>query len=250
MKGVFISELTHDEALKYLNEDTVMVLPLGGGSKEHGRHLPMGMDMFGCRALAQGITEKAEVVTLPMINYEHFPAFITWEGSINIHAKHFIDMVKQICTPFTRLGVKRFIFLDYSFSGYFPLVTAANELSEETGAKVAITRIGGLYPESMSLKTSKQDGHAGEYETSYLLHTMPGLVRTDKYDEEYRLDIEGVRRNGAPNFYVSNRMETEHGVNGDPTVSTAEKGKAIVEESIETLARFAESFKKMPIDQY
>lgn len=250
MKGVFISELTHDEALKYLNEDTVMVLPLGGGSKEHGRHLPMGMDMFGCRALAQGITEKAEVVTLPMINYEHFPAFITWEGSINIHAKHFIDMVKQICTPFTRLGVRRFIFLDYSFSGYFPLVTAANELSEETGAKVAITRIGGLYPESMSLKTSKQDGHAGEYETSYLLHTMPGLVRTDKYDEEYRLDIEGVRRNGAPNFYVSNRMETEHGVNGDPTVSTAEKGKAIMEESIETLARFAESFKKMPIDQY
>ena len=55
MKGVFISELTYDEALKYLNEDTVMVLPLGGGSKEHGRQLPMGMDMFGCRALAQGI---------------------------------------------------------------------------------------------------------------------------------------------------------------------------------------------------
>ena len=250
MKGVYISELTQNEALKYLNEDTVMVLPLGGGSKEHGRHLPMGMDMFGCRALMKGITEHAEVVTLPMINYEHFPAFITWEGSINIHAKHFIDMVKEICTPFTKLGVKRFIFLDYSFSGYFPLVTAANELSEETGAKVAITRIGGLYPKSAALKESTQDGHAGEYETSYLLYTDPELVRTDRYDEEYRLDIDGVRRNGAANFYVSNRMETAHGVNGDPTVSTAEKGKAFVEESIETLAKFVESFRKMPVDQY
>ena len=251
MKGVFISQLTQEEALKYLNEDAVVVLPLGGGSKEHGRHLPMGMDMFGCRALAQGITEKAEVVTLPMINYEHFPAFITWEGSINIAAQHFIDMVKQICRPFTKLGVRRFIFLDYSFSGYFPLVTAANELEEETGAKVAITRIGGLYPEAMALKESKQDGHAGEYETSFLMYTNPELVRAaDTFDEEYRLDIDGVRRNGAANFYVSNRMETPHGVNGDPTVANAEKGKAIVLESIETLAKFAESFKKMPIDKY
>lgn len=251
MKGVFISQLTQEEALKYLNEDAVVVLPLGGGSKEHGRHLPMGMDMFGCRALAQGITEKAEVVTLPMINYEHFPAFITWEGSINIAAQHFIDMVKQICRPFTKLGVRRFIFLDYSFSGYFPLVTAANELEEETGAKVAITRIGGLYPEAMALKESKQDGHAGEYETSFLMYTNPELVRTpDTFDEEYRLDIDGVRRNGAANFYVSNRMETPHGVNGDPTVANAEKGRAIVLESIETLAKFAESFKKMPIDKY
>ncbi len=250
MKGVFISELTQEEALKYINEETVMVLPLGGGSKEHGRHLPMGMDMFGCRVLAQGLTEKAEVVTLPMLNYEHFPAFITWEGSINIHAKHFISMVKQICTPFTKLGVKRFIFLDYSFSGYFPLVTAANELSEETGAKIAITRIGSLYPESLALKTSKQDGHAGEYETSFLLHAKPELVRTDKYDEEYRLDIEGVRRNGVANFYVSNRMETVHGVNGNPKVATAEKGKAIIEESIETLVKFVESFKKMSITRY
>ena len=72
----------------------------------------------------------------------------------------------------------------------------------------------------------------------------------DTFDEEYRLDIDGVRRGGAANFYVSNRMETPHGVNGDPTVANAEKGRAIVLESIETLAKFAESFKKMPIDKY
>ena len=39
----------------------------------------------------------------------------------------------------------------------------------------------------------------------------------------------------AAYFSFANREETPHGVNSDP-LSTAEKGKTIVEESIETLA--------------
>ena len=50
----------------------------------------------------------------------------------------------------------------------------------------------------------------------------------------------------AAYFSFDNREETPHGVNSDP-LSTAEKGKTIVEESIETLAKFAGSFRKMPL---
>lgn len=251
MKGVYLAELTYDEAQKYLNEDTVIVLPLGGGSKEHGRHLPMGTDMYCCQALTEGLTERAPVVTLPMMAYEHFPAFITWEGSITIEADHFIKLIKDICRTFVKCGVKRFLLLDFSFSGFFPIACAANEISNEMNVKVAVSRFAGMCAKSLrELEESKQDGHAGEFENSVILYTHPELVRTDRYEEEYRQDIEGVRVDGAQCFYVSNRMETPHGVNGHPAMGNAEKGKIFVEESVDTLCRFVETFRNTPIDMY
>ena len=45
--GHFISELTYQQCKDLINENTVVVLPIGGGSKEHGDHLPMGTDYLG-----------------------------------------------------------------------------------------------------------------------------------------------------------------------------------------------------------
>ena len=46
MKGTFIKEITYPECCEQINENTVIVLPIGGGSKEHGSHLPMGTDYY------------------------------------------------------------------------------------------------------------------------------------------------------------------------------------------------------------
>ena len=46
MKGVFIKDLTYPQCCKMIDENSVIVLPIGGGSKEHGSHLPMGTDWY------------------------------------------------------------------------------------------------------------------------------------------------------------------------------------------------------------
>ena len=251
MQGVKLAELTYPEAQKWLNEEAIVMLPLGGGSKEHGRHLPMGTDMYLCQCLADEVTRRFPVVTLPTLTYEHFPAFIDWEGSIHIQADHYIKLVKDILVSFVRHGVRKFLLLDFSFSAYFPLVTVATEMNNQYGAKVAITRTGGLGVRAKKrLMESKQDGHAGEYETSMMLYAQPQLVHTDRYDEEYREDIPGVRVGGVQHIYVSNRMETPHGVNGNPFVATADKYRELVEDTVNDIIRFLETFQKTPIDQY
>lgn len=251
MKGVKLAELTYEEAQKWINEDSIVLLPLGGGSKEHGRHLPMGTDMYLCNCLTDRVTERFPVVTLPTLAYEHFPAFIGWEGSIHIQADHYINLVKEIIISFINHGVRKFLLLDFSFSAYFPLVTVANEINNQYhGAKVAITRTGGLGGAAKKLMESKQDGHAGEVETSMMLFAQPQLVHTDRYDEEYRQDIPGVTVDGVQHVYVSNRMETPHGVNGNPFLGTAEKGEALVNAMVDDIVHFLEVFQKTPIDQY
>ena len=44
--GQFISELTYEQCQDLIGENTVIMLPIGGGSKEHGNNMPMGTDFF------------------------------------------------------------------------------------------------------------------------------------------------------------------------------------------------------------
>lgn len=54
--GNLISELTYEQLQPLLTEKSVVVLPIGGGSKEHGGHLPMGTDFFVTDYVARRVT--------------------------------------------------------------------------------------------------------------------------------------------------------------------------------------------------
>ena len=56
--GHFISELTYEELAPLLTEKTVVVLPIGGGAKEHGNHLPMGTDFYVTDWVARQVTGR------------------------------------------------------------------------------------------------------------------------------------------------------------------------------------------------
>jgi creatinine amidohydrolase/Fe(II)-dependent formamide hydrolase-like protein len=76
--------------------------------------------------------------------------------------------------------------------------------------------------------------HADELETSLMMHLHPGLVKTDQLVKEYP-DI--------PKFKIidSGRPYMNHGVIGDATLSTAEKGKQIFEMMLEHLVALVRS---------
>ncbi|WP_432408878.1 hypothetical protein [Wukongibacter sp. M2B1] len=40
MRGIHISDITYARCKEVITNDTIIVLPIGGGSKEHGDHLP------------------------------------------------------------------------------------------------------------------------------------------------------------------------------------------------------------------
>jgi len=82
--GYFIKDLTYEQCVPLINKDTTIVLPIGGGSKEHGNHLPMGTDYYVTDWVATEVTKRCDVVTLPTLPYAYFPAFIKWKGSVSV----------------------------------------------------------------------------------------------------------------------------------------------------------------------
>ena len=56
--GYFIKELTYEQLRTLITERSVVVLPIGGGAKEHGNHLPMGTDYFVTDWVANAVTAR------------------------------------------------------------------------------------------------------------------------------------------------------------------------------------------------
>ena len=75
-QGVLLEELTWVAAEKVLTADTVVVIPLGAGSKEHGPHLKLKNDFILAEYLKGRVRERSPVVIAPTVNYGFYPAFL------------------------------------------------------------------------------------------------------------------------------------------------------------------------------
>lgn len=241
--GYFISELTYEQCQDIINKDTVVVLPIGGGSKEHGNHLPMGTDYLVADYLAKEVTRRCEVLTLPTLPFAYFPAFIKWKGSVSIDYNHFSDYVKDILLSFVRFGVRKFLIIDNGVSTHIPLKLLALTMNNEYDVKVAVSNCTGLAWETEeALCSQKRGGHGDEGETSCILHLRPDLVHMDKTTEEYSAIFPHASVNGVEKVYFPNRMCTPCGTNGNSTLATAEKGEAILQAQVDALVAFLQEY--------
>ena len=90
-------------------------------------------------------------------------------------------------------------------------------------------------------------GHACEHESSLMLYIDESLCHMEHAVEEYREQLPGTVKNRAERVYLANRMETEHGVNGNATLATKEKGEKILHAMVDDIVRFLESFQKLVV---
>ena len=247
-KGIMLCEVTSEEAQPFLNDRTIVVLPIGGSVKEHGGHLPMGTDWFVTDWLARHLTERFPVVTLPTLPYAYFPAFIEWRGSVSVSAYHFSQFVEDILINFIRIGVKKFLILDGGVSTHIPLSITSATLRNKYGVLVGVSNCTGLGRETTdSICTQKKGGHADEAETSTMLHIRPDLVHMDKTTEEYFTRPASCFKNGIQRVYLAGHADSPHGSNGNSTLATEDKGKNILEAQLADLLDFLAEFDAMAV---
>ncbi len=241
--GKLIKEMTHPEIKELLSDKTVVVLPIGGGSKEHGAHLPLGTDYFVTDWIAERVTERCEVLTLPTLPYAYFPAFIEWEGSVSVAPDHFTDYVADILKSYMNYGVRKFLIIDGGVSTHPPLVTMSRELMNRYGLYVAVSNISTLAADvEKEVCQQKRGGHGDESETSTMLVIRPDLVRMDLTCEEYSEAFPGTVIGGIRRVDMMTSMSTPNGTNGNSTLATKEKGEAILGAMVDNLCAFLDEF--------
>lgn len=196
-----------------------MILPVGA-LEQHGPHLPLGTNSYIIERLARDLSESAGIVRAPTFAYGvTVPGSREFPGSATLRRKTLHRAINELLASWEDHGVKEFIVL--TAQRYEPhldaLLMALTQTSRTTVVDLYAIGIADL------LEGSAEGEHAGEVETSLLLHLDPRRVRLDRVEDE--LDSALYRR------YVRGRMATppngSSGVFGHPSRATAEKGRAI-----------------------
>ncbi|MBN1965270.1 MAG: creatininase family protein [Anaerolineae bacterium] len=249
MPGIRLSDITWEEARDAVERYPVALLPIGGGSKEHGPHLPLGTDQLVVDDLARRVVEAAPVMLLPTLAYAYYPAFVDWAGSVSIEAKHFTDFVGDIIRSLYRHGTRKFLILDGGVSTHPPLKTLSSDLHQELNVWVGVTDILGLGAEVYAeIEEQERGGHADEMETSCILALRPDLVHMEKAPREWRTGIKGAfGPGGVKKVHVGGKMRTPHGINGDATLATVAKGEKALAAMAQDIVTFVEHFIDLPL---
>ena len=222
-KAIFLEDISWTSAREILNDKTIVVMPLGAGSKEHGPHLPLSTDFLQAKALADLVALERNVVITPIVNYGFYPAFLKYPGSTSTNFATASDMVVQVIRSLAAYGPKKFYIINIGVSTTPPLLAATKVLAEE-GILLVFSRYDKPAFEKAEaiFRTKTYSGHADEIETSNVLSIRPDLVEMKRAvnDSSMKEKVGSM----TPVAIEGGNLNTS-GINGYAALGNKEKGQ-------------------------
>jgi len=242
--GTLLQKLTWIEAKEKLTADTVVVVPVGAASKEHGPHLRLENDLLIANYFRQRLLEREDVVVAPTVGYHHYPAFLEYPGSVSLRLETARDLIVDICRSLAGYGPRRFYVLNTGVSTEKALEPAAAELAKH-GILLTFTRLGETRGDVIDkLRQQAGGSHADEIETSMMLYMAPSTVDMSKAVKDY----DDSDRPGLSPRPDAGKTYSPTGIWGDPTLATRAKGKLIVDAMVDGMVEDIEALRnaKLP----
>jgi creatinine amidohydrolase len=231
----------------------VILIPIGH-TEQHGFHLPLSVDIIIIDSIAKGTVAKVPTRcwTMPVMPYGVSTHRSSFAATMNAGGRAFEDFWIAVIDILVARGFDRF----YLMSGHggnssflVNVVKYAGERHRRIFCATAWLHTSGrIGSEAIpKYRTSKIGGmgHAGELETSYLLHLRPDLCHMERVVDEtdfvatpdYFMDwIEGGAIVANPPW----DDDTKTGAYGAGSHGTAEKGRLWLEAAIEEKADHVE----------
>ncbi|MFJ5990815.1 creatininase family protein [Lentzea sp. NPDC092896] len=207
---------------------SVAVLPVGS-TEQHGPHLPLATDSVIAWTIASEIAARhPEVRLLPPIQFSCSQEHADWPGTVSISARTLISVVTDIAESLRRNGVTNLVLVNGHGGNY----VLSNIVQEGEGLALFPGRDDWAFArEKASIETSAySDMHAGELETSILLHAHPDLIRPGYEGSDH------LAEDRRHMLTLGLAPYTSSGVIGRPSLASARKGELL-------LAGLAESFR-------
>jgi creatinine amidohydrolase len=208
----------------------VAVLPVGS-FEQHGPYLPLATDTLVACAVAREIAGAYPVHLLPPVTISCSHEHAAWPGTVSISSVTLHAVVRDIAASLRRSGVDTLVVVN-GHGGNYVLGNVVQE-SSARGERMA------LFPAPEDWEAAREragvvtslltDMHAGEIETSILLHAHPEMLRPGYETSDFVADDRRHLLTLGMSGY------TDSGVIGRPSLGSAVKGK-------ELLASLADSF--------
>ncbi|TYB42937.1 creatininase family protein [Actinomadura chibensis] len=195
----------------------VAVLPVGS-HEQHGPFLPLATDTVIACTIAAEIAKAHPVRTLPPVTISCSHEHAAWPGTVSISAATLHALVRDVAESLRRAGVPKLVLVN-GHGGNYVLGNAVQEAHGDMALFPGLDEWEDARRAAGMETGGDADMHAGELETSILLHAHPELVR-DGYETADHLA--GDRRSLLT---LGMAPYTASGVIGRPSLASAGKGR-------------------------
>ena len=221
-----------------------------GSTEQHSKYLPTGTDSLLGEKVAELAAQKADarIVMLPVqrIGFSHHHR--AFPGVLTVKTDVMISYLTEVCLSAFNSGIRKLLIINSHGGNYPALQAVVNRLGSEYGKEAVLLSYWNLVSDKInSVRRSAMGGmgHAGELETSLMLHFYPELVdksRITEYpvakgDEWHNPDL--VAKNKIYR-YIPFDTYSDDGNIGQPHLASAEEGRVIAEAAVTELASLME----------
>ncbi len=243
-----LEEMTIEDVRKFNPE--VVVLPLGS-TEPHGPHLPYGTDTWQVTRLCRMAVEKANAggartllyPALPITNNVNFRAF---PFALRIGVRTLMSAIIDIATQCKEDGVNKMVIINGHGGNPGAISATLREIAGMDNMPfVCCPRM--PIPKEKNPIEHPSD-HAGESETSLMMHIRGDLIRTETLTNNPlgELKVPGL---ADSEFVRPWHLYLPTSAGGETRSASAAKGKALLDAKSEVLAKLLVDLAKAKFDK-
>ncbi|MDF2668707.1 MAG: Creatininase [Paenibacillus sp.] len=204
-------------------ECELAVLPVGA-IEQHGSHLPVGTDTILANEFASRIAEQLDAYLLPAIPITSSIEHRKGNGTVYIKADTLALVIRDVAESLHYSGYKKLVIVNFHGGNWILKPTVRNLNRNLEGMQVVLLHADvAMHRHGEIFKHLNNDVHAGEFETSIMLHTHPEKVQA-------------IVPQTNPEFVPQAFMDyfdvteiTQDGYWGFPEEATADKGARVLD---------------------
>jgi len=219
-RSCLLTELSWIDVAEHIAHDSRLIVPIGA-CDQYGPHLPIGAGTLIAEAVSLELARDFGVLRAPTISYGvNLPTERSHPGTAGLHAKNLHRVLNDLLASWEDDGFTEFILITaHRYDVHIESIATVSG----TGARVRAVEVLGI-DFSHIVEGGGGREHGGEVLTSLMLHLYPDRVDLARA-ADYRPAGEGESRT-----WRLRRLPPEsHGLVGEPTLATAEKGRLIFE---------------------
>jgi creatinine amidohydrolase len=221
-----------DDFASGLEKTRTVIIPFGS-TEEHGPHLPLGADTIHVYEVCKEAAKQISVFVAPPLFYGVCRSTRNHPGTVGIRPSTLRAITADLVSDLYRQGLRHFLIISGHASGLH--ISCLIEVGEELLQSYPDIRLAVLslldlgMPAWQEVITTKDDSHAGEVETSIMLHLRPHLVGEARPRE---------RPHFPEHLLVRDKLRYwPGGVWGDASYASEVKGRKLFDLSVAALVR-------------
>lgn len=225
-----LDELSWIDVAAHLARDPRLIIP-AGALEQHGPHLPLGANVLIARHIAVDLSREFNVLRAPTVHYGvNVASDRAYAGTASLIQKTLHRVFNELLAAWEQHDITEFVII--TAHRHEPHLDALATLVTRN----ARVRVLSIWDVDIADLLDGQPGplHAGEAETSVMLHLYPDLVRMERA-RDFELSPDAFRR------YVRDELPSPPpggaGVVGRPSLASAEKGAAIYQRILDAIQR-------------